>query len=72
MRGKLINLYIFKDAGWGKNECPRERTIFYKLDITCIHRTLLKPMALYRTKLLPVTHVLVDTWMLNVKPVYKV
>ena len=27
--------------------------------------------ALCRTKLLPVTHVLVDTWMLIVKPVYK-
>ena len=27
--------------------------------------------ALCRTKLLPVTHVLVDTWMLTVKPVYK-
>ena len=27
--------------------------------------------ALYRTKLLPVTHVLVDTWILTVKPVYK-
>ena len=27
--------------------------------------------ALCRIKLLPVTHVLVDTWMLTVKPVYK-
>ena len=27
--------------------------------------------ALCRTKLLPVTHVLEDTWMLTVKPVYK-
>ena len=27
--------------------------------------------ALCRLKLLPVTHVLVDTWMLTVKPVYK-
>ena len=27
--------------------------------------------ALRRIKLLPVTHVLVDTWMLTVKPVYK-
>ena len=27
--------------------------------------------ALCRVKLLPVTHVLVDTWMLTVKPVYK-
>ena len=27
--------------------------------------------ALCRIKLLPVTDVLVDTWMLNVKPVYK-
>ena len=27
--------------------------------------------ALCRTKLLPVTHVLVDTWILTVKPVYK-
>ena len=27
--------------------------------------------ALCRTKLLPVTHVLVDTWMLTVKPIYK-
>ena len=27
--------------------------------------------ALCSTKLLPVTHVLVDTWMLTVKPVYK-
>ena len=26
---------------------------------------------LYRIKLLPVTHVLVDTWMLTVKPIYK-
>ena len=26
--------------------------------------------ALSRTKLLPVTHVLVDTWMLTIKPVY--
>ena len=29
------------------------------------------PGALCRIKLLPVTHVLVDTWMLTVKPVYK-
>ena len=28
-------------------------------------------MALCRIKLLPVTHVLVDTWILIVKPVYK-
>ena len=28
--------------------------------------------ALCRIKLLPVTHVLVDTWMLTVKPIYKV
>ena len=27
--------------------------------------------ALCRTKLLPVTHVLVDTWMLTVKSIYK-
>ena len=27
--------------------------------------------ALCKTKLLPVTHVLVDTWMLTVKPAYK-
>ena len=27
--------------------------------------------ALCRTKLLPVTHVLMDTWILTVKPVYK-
>ena len=29
------------------------------------------PRALCKIKLLPVTHVLVDTWMLTVKPVYK-
>ena len=29
------------------------------------------PRALCRKKLLPVTHVLVKTWMLTVKPVYK-
>ena len=29
------------------------------------------PRALCRIQLLPVTHVLVDTWMLTVKPVYK-
>ena len=29
------------------------------------------PRALCRIKLLPVTHVLVDTWMLTVKSVYK-
>ena len=29
------------------------------------------PRALCRIKLLPVTHVLVETWMLTVKPVYK-
>ena len=40
-----------------------------KLDM----KLLVKPQsrALCRTKLLPVTHVLVDTWMLTVKPVYK-
>ena len=32
---------------------------------------LLLPRALCRIKLLPVTHVLVDAWMLTVKPVYK-
>ena len=32
----------------------------------CINRR-----ALCRTKLMPVTHVLVDTWMLTVRPVYK-
>ena len=32
---------------------------------------LAKIKALCRIKLLPVTHVLVDTWMLTVKPVYK-
>ena len=30
------------------------------------------PRALCRTELLPVRHVLVDTWMLTVKPVYKI
>ena len=29
------------------------------------------PRALCRIKLLPESHVLVDTWMLTVKPVYK-
>ena len=33
--------------------------------------TLSVPRALCRIKLLPVTHVLVDTWMLTIKPVYK-
>ena len=31
----------------------------------------MKDRALCRIKFLPVTHVLVDTWMLAVKPVYK-
>ena len=33
--------------------------------------TLIPCRALCRKHLLPVTHVLVDTWMLTVKPVYK-
>ena len=37
--------------------------------VTCSR--LEKVRTLCRIKLLPVTHVLVDTWMLNVKPVYK-
>ena len=36
------------------------------VDLTC-----LTFRALCRIKLLPVAHVLVDTWMLTVKPVYK-
>ena len=34
-------------------------------------KLMVSSMALCRIKLLPVTHVLVDTWMLTVKPVYK-
>ena len=34
-------------------------------------KLMVSSMALCTIKLLPVTHVLVDTWMLTVKPVYK-
>ena len=45
-----------------------------KMDVTCVFIVCFRSqysVALCRTKLLPVTHVLVDTWMLTVKPVYK-
>ena len=36
-----------------------------------LHKALPHTRALCRIKVLPLTHVLVDTWMLTVKPVYK-
>ena len=41
------------------------------LDIQNKHHYYVSGQGLCRIKLLPVTHVLVDTWMLTVKPVYK-
>ena len=39
--------------------------LFYIYNLSILIR------ALCKTKLLPVTHVLADTWMLTVKPIYK-
>ena len=43
----------------------------YNADMSVSTLSLPAARALCRTKLLPVTHVLVDTWMLTVKAVYK-
>ena len=54
----------------GESICPRhlDMSVIVLPAYICL---LLSYRALYRITLLPVTHVLVDTWMLTGKPVYK-
>ena len=44
---------------------------YYRASLGVTVSASVRVTALCRIKLLPVTHVLVDTWMLTVKPVYK-